>query len=420
MNSSQFKASISALEAILPFTYPADAALSHFFRAHPKIGSQDRHVIAETVFAVLRHLQSLQALNLTGRVSDAKTLLIIWLARQYNLREFEALLNEDERILAKEIKSKKEYPFSLAQKAELPQWVIEILEERGYLAEEILALGSAMQSAAPLDLRVNTLKAKRDDVLASLKESGIEAVATSYSPFGIRLTTKPALQRLPLFLEGKIEVQDEGSQLLGLLVEPSRHTMVVDFCAGAGGKTLLLGALMHSTGRLYALDINDKRLNNLKVRLKRSGLSNVHPLQIQHENDGRISRLAGKIDSVLVDAPCSGFGTLRRNPDLRFRQSEESIDELQQKQISILQSAAKLVKVGGRLVYATCSILPQENQDIVAQFLEENPQFVLQDAAEILKKQRVSISLPSAPYLQLMPNTHQTDGFFAAVLKRSP
>lgn len=416
MTPTQFTACISALEAILPFTYPADAALSHFFRAHPKLGSQDRHVIAETVFAILRHLQSLRALNESENRTDAKALLITWLARQYNFREFEFLLDEAEQAFAKTIKSKKDYPFSLAQKAELPDWVIAILEERGILEDEILALGRAMQQSAPLDLRVNTLKAKRDAVIEALKADDIDAQPTPYSPFGLRLSTKPALQRLPLFLEGKIEVQDEGSQLLGLLVEPSRHAMVVDFCAGAGGKTLLLGALMHSTGRLYALDISEKRLNNLKIRLKRSGLSNIHPLHIQHENDSRILRLAGKIDCVLVDAPCSGLGTLRRNPDLRFRQTQQSVEELRVKQASILQSAARLVKKGGRLVYATCSILPQENQDIVTEFLQKNPQFSLQNAEEILKKQRVSISLPSAPYLQLMPHTHQTDGFFAAVL----
>ena len=418
MTPLQFGACISALDAVLLFIYPADAALSHFFRANPKLGKQDRHVIAETVFAILRRLQSLRALNTPGRVCDAKTLLITWFARQYNLREFEELLTEDERNLAKEIKSKKDTPFTLAQKVELPEWVVVMLQERGFSLEAILALGSAMQLPAPLDLRVNTLKAKHSDVIASLKEGGVDAVPTPYSPFGIRLTTKPALQRFPLFLEGKIEVQDEGSQLLGLLVEPARHAMVVDFCAGAGGKTLLLGALMHSTGRLYALDISERRLTNLKVRLKRSGLSNVHPLHIQHENDPRILRLSGKIDCVLVDAPCSGLGTLRRNPDLRFRQNQESIDELRRKQISILCSAAKLVKSGGRLVYATCSILPHENQDIVAEFLQENSQFILQDAEEILKKQRISISSPNAPYLQLMPHTHQTDGFFAAVLKR--
>ena len=163
------------------------------------------------------------------------------------------------------------------------------------------------------------------------------------------------LFRSELFSSGAIEVQDEGSQLLGYLVAPKRREMVVDFCAGAGGKTLLMGAMMQSQGRLYALDISEKRLKNLAPRLKRSGLSNVHAQIIASENDIKVKRLAGKIDRVLVDAPCSGLGTLRRNPDLKWRQSPRSIDELAVKQQAILSAAATLLKPGGRLVYATCS-----------------------------------------------------------------
>ncbi len=173
---------------------------------------------------------------------------------------------------------------------------------------------------------------------------------------------KPALNQLPLFINGGVEVQDEGSQLLCHLVAPKRGEMVVDFCAGAGGKTLALGAAMRSTGRLYAFDVSEKRLANLKPRLARSGLSNVHPVLIDSERDAKIKRLAGKIDRVLVDAPCSGLGTLRRNPDLKWRQSPESVLELTAKQAAILDSAARLVKGGGRVVYATCSVLEAENE----------------------------------------------------------
>jgi len=211
-------------------------------------------------------------------------------------------------------------------------------------------------------------------------------------------------------------VQDEGSQLLGYLVAPKRSDMVVDFCAGAGGKTLLLGALMHSHGRLYAFDVSDKRLNNLKPRLKRSGLSNVHPQLIAHEHDTKIKRLAGKIDRVLVDAPCSGLGTLRRNPDLKWRQTPEAIAELTVKQRAILDSAAKLVKAGGRLVYATCSILPEENEGIVEAFLAAHPEFELLNCAELLEKQQ--ITLDTGKYLKLSPLLHGTDAFFAAAMQK--
>ncbi len=233
---------------------------------------------------------------------------------------------------------------------------------------------------------------------------------------GIRLRDKIPLNRDALFTEGKVEVQDEGSQLLGLLLAPKRSDMVVDFCAGAGGKTLMLAALMRSQGRLYALDVSEKRLANLKPRLKRSGASNIQPTLIDNENDLKVKRLAGKIDRVLVDAPCSGLGTLRRNPDLKFRQSPESVAELTQKQAAILQAAARLVKPGGRLVYATCSVLPEENQHIVQAFLNAHPEFVLRPAGEVLAQQKVALEM--GDYLELRPQLHQTDGFFAAVLER--
>lgn len=174
--------------------------------------------------------------------------------------------------------------------------------------------------------------------------------------------------------------------------------------------------MMRSTGRLYAFDVSEKRLAKLKPRLARSGLSNVNPVLIDSEHDAKIKRLAGKIDRVLVDAPCSGLGTLRRNPDLKWRQSHASIDELQPKQASILASASRLVKKGGRLVYATCSLLDAENEAVVEQFLADHPDFVLVPAQKVLADQR--IELETGDYLSLWPHRHATDGFFAAVLER--
>ena len=193
--------------------------------------------------------------------------------------------------------------------------------------------------------------------------------------------------------------------------------MVVDFCAGAGGKTLLLGALMRSQGRLYAFDVAAKRLANLKPRLARSGLSNVHPQLIASERDAKIKRLAGKIDRVLVDAPCTGFGTLRRNPDLKWRQPESAVAELARKQDAILAAAATLVKPGGRLVYATCSVLPDENDAVVERFLAAHPAFARGDAAAELA--RAGIALDTGPDLRLLPHRHGCDGFFAAILERA-
>jgi 16S rRNA (cytosine967-C5)-methyltransferase len=298
----------------------------------------------------------------------------------------------------------------------LPDWLVEKMRAT-YSDMDILTIGKSMQQGAPLDVRVNTLLAKREDVLKQLHDKKIEATVTPYSPIGIRLKEKIPLNKDALFTEGKVEVQDEGSQLLGYLLAPKRNDMVVDFCAGAGGKTLMLSALMNSQGRLYAMDVSEKRLANLKPRLKRSGASNIQPMLIAHENDLKVKRLAGKIDRVLVDAPCSGLGTLRRNPDLKFRQSPGSIEELTQKQAAILASASRLLKKGGRLVYATCSILPEENQHIVQAFLTSHPDFVMIPVGPVLRQQK--IELEALDYLELRPHIHNTDGFFAAILERT-
>lgn len=334
-----------------------------------------------------------------------------------NLRELTPLIRETEIKWIQQIKAVKLEEQPLSIRAEFPEWLVEKLQKY-HSDEEILRLGQTLQQPAPLDIRVNSLLAKREEVLAALEQQEIEAQPTPFSPVGIRITGKPAINRNALFLSGKIEVQDEGSQLLGFLLAPKRGEMVVDFCAGAGGKTLLLGALMHSRGRLYAFDVSEKRLNNLKPRLKRSGLSNIHPQRIDSERDAKLKRLAGKIDRVMVDAPCSGLGTLRRNPDLKWRQSPESIDELQKKQMAILTAAANLLKPGGRLVYATCSLLPEENQQIVEHFLANHPQFSILHCDELLAQQKIHLP-DTGKFLQLSPLYHNTDSFFAAVLERS-
>ena len=273
--------------------------------------------------------------------------------------------------------------------------------------------------AGPSDVVVGiSTSGNSPNVLAALRAAGLELAPTPFSPVGLRVKGKPPINRHPLFLEGAVEVQDEGSQLLGLLVGARRGEMVVDFCAGAGGKTLHLGAMMASRGRLYAFDVSEKRLANLKPRLARSGLSNVTPQLIQNENDSKIKRLAGKVDRVLVDAPCSGLGTLRRNPDLKFRQSPASIAELNKTQASILARAAQLVKPGGRLVYATCSVLPAENDAIVDAFLAAHPEFSETPVNTLLEQ--AGVALDTGSRLRLLPGVHSTDGFFAAVLTRTP
>ena len=406
---------IQALRAILPLAHPADTTLRYFFQ-NERIGSNERALVAETVFGVLRHRLLLEhacaKLDATPRRMALAHLIRFG---GYNLRELEPVLKRDEKDWLATVKAVKPADLPLPVQAELPEWLIEKMRA-SYSDEDILTLGVAMQQGATLDIRVNTLLAKRDDVLQQLHDKKIEATPTPYSPVGIRLKEKIPLNKDVLFTEGKVEVQDEGSQLLGFLLAPRRNDMVVDFCAGAGGKTLMLSALMNSQGRLYAMDVSEKRLANLKPRLKRSGASNIQPMLIAHENDLKVKRLAGKIDRVLVDAPCSGLGTLRRNPDLKFRQSPGSLEELTQKQAAILASASRLLKKGGRLVYATCSILPEENQHIVQAFLAAHPDFVLRPAGEVLQQQKIALEM--GDYLELRPHLHGTDGFFAAVLER--
>lgn len=413
MTPTQIEAARSALAVVLPLRYPADGALSHFFREHPKLGSQDRAFVAEAVYGVLRHLRSLETLC-GGR--NGRQLLLAWLARHggHNLREFESITREDEFKWLKQIKSARLDEQPEAVQLDLPDWLYErLLASHG---ERLPELVRALNRSAPLDLRVNPLNAEREAILAQLAAEGLAAEATPYSPLGIRLKDKPALQKHPLFLEGQIEVQDEGSQLLGYLMSPKRGEMVCDFCAGAGGKTMLLGALMRSTGRLYAFDVSEKRLNNLKPRLKRSGLSNVQAQLIANERDTKIKRLAGKFDRVLVDAPCSGTGTLRRNPDLKWRQTEAGLAEINAKQTGILHAAAGLVKPGGRLVYATCSLLREENETVIEAFLAAHPDFKLVPAGEVLAAQHVALEM--GDYLRLDPALHGTDGFFAAALEK--
>lgn len=402
------------LREVLRLTGPADAILSRFFREHPKLGSRERNAIAEAVYSVLRFKLVYASFSESGAGPAMRRLALLGLSETAGAGSI-AGLSEQEAEWLERIAHIDRQSLPLPLRTNLPQWLLDKLIARDG-EEATLALAEAVNKPAPLDLRVNALTAKREDVISELATAPIECEPTPYSPLGIRVRKKPALQNLPLFKNGAIEVQDEGSQLLAQIVAAKRGEMVVDFCAGAGGKTLALGACMRNTGRLYAFDVSEKRLSKLKPRLARSGLSNVHPVVIAHENDAKVKRLSGKIDRVLVDAPCSGLGTLRRNPDMKWRQTPDSVAELNEKQMSILTSAARLVKPGGRLVYATCSLLEEENEAIVTKFAEAHSDFVLKPMGQVLEEQK--IPLPMVDYLKLLPQVHQTDGFFAAVFER--
>ena len=431
------------LEHIVPelllFNQPADRVVSRYFRANPKLGNRDRALIAEAAFAVLRRKNEFSQFAASGSGPQARRLALLGLVSALSegglgsgnrlesaLADLAFVLQTDEFEWLQRYGQVDRNALAPMIKNNLPEWLWnELTQSLG--KEQCEQLAETLMKPAPLDLRVNTMKINRDDLLAQMNASTnrFEAIPTPYSLDGIRIFGKPSLQTSTWFKDGLFEVQDEGSQILCHLLAPKRGEMVVDFCAGAGGKTLALGAMMRSTGRLYAFDTSERRLANLKPRLARSGLSNVHPVWIDSENDPKIKRLAGKIDRVLVDAPCSGLGTIRRNPDLKWRQTPEEIKKLGQTQLAILESAGRLVKPGGRLVYATCSLLDQENQGLVELFLEKHPEFEVLPAAEALGQHFLHDGIPLGSsnaklWWQVWPHIHGTDGFFGAVLRRKP
>ncbi|WZB64163.1 RsmB/NOP family class I SAM-dependent RNA methyltransferase [Achromobacter xylosoxidans] len=403
------------LGEILQWTYPADAALSHWLRGHPGLGARDRSEVAEAVYDVLRHLRRYRQYGESGVGPASRRLAILGLAATLGAQELAEGLDAAEAEWLQRVSRIDPATLPRAVRGSIPDW----LDERLSAMDSPDTLIEALNRQASLDLRVNPLKAERDAMLVELQQSAgrYEPVAMPYSPWGIRMEGRPAINRWAQFENGSIEVQDEGSQLLALLVAPRRGEMIIDFCAGAGGKTLLLGALMRSTGRLYAFDVSSRASGARQAafcpqRTVQCG-SRGHRQRERHPHQA----LAGKAQRVLVDAPCSGIGTLRRNPDLKWRQHPEALAELGQLQERILNSAARCVAPGGRLVYATCSLLAEENEVQAERFLASHPEFERLDAAAILAGRCENLKL-EGPYVQLRPDLHGTDGFFAAVFER--
>jgi len=411
----------SLIEQVFKFEHPADAVVARFFREHRSLGPRERTTLSDTVYAALRQRLRFEWLARSGSGPKWRRLAI--LAFPGDTDFLKSALTEPEKTWLDNCLAVTDADLLAPHRHNLPEWLAAALREQ--LGAEFDALVACLDQPAALDLRVNTLKKKREAVLAELQQAGLVGEPTPFSPLGIRLQGKPSLAKWPAFVQGEVEVQDEGSQLLALLLDAKRGEMVVDFCAGAGGKTLAIGVAMRNSGRLYAFDTSAHRLDALKPRLARSGLSNVHPVAIAHERDDRIKRLAGKIDRVLVDAPCSGLGTLRRSPDLKWRQTPQTVAAQAQLQQAILNSAVRLLKPGGRLVYATCSLLKEENEAVAEAFGAAHPEFETVPVHELLADAQV----PSAErlcagsarqWLRLWPHRHATDGFFAAVWRKRP
>ena len=324
-------------------------------------------------------------------------------------------LAANEKRMVERVASRNDSEMPREVRLEVPWWLLPKLDEAfGAAADAELA---ALGQEAPLDLRVNTLKATRDAVLASLRAEDLKAEPTPISPLGVRLPARISLGDHAGFRDGLFEVQDEASQTCAHLVNAQPGMAVMDLCAGAGGKTLSIAGFMQNKGRLIACDVSVGRLERSKLRLRRAGVHNA-TLRVLEDNDKWIKRQAGSFDRVLVDAPCSGTGAWRRNPDARWHLKPENLESLRLVQEQVLEQGAGLVKLGGRLIYATCSLLPEENAVRVEGFLATHPQFKALPIQEIWKDVLAAPCPTTDTFLTLTPHRNATDGFFVAVLER--
>ena len=408
---------------------PADALVSGYFRARRYIGSKDRGDVSAMLYNALRHharlnwwLEHLEH-PLTAR---NRFLTYLRLIEKKTPNEIDAIcdgskyapstLFHEEKKLLGQLKGHTllhpDMPETVV--GECPDWAAEGLKKR--FGKNLMQELETLLRPAPLDLRVNPLKTTREKAIAHLRQLDLDVEATPYSPVGLRVHNRPALGQITMLKDGSLEIQDEGSQLVALLLDAKAGERVVDFCAGAGGKTLAISVAMQNKGRIIACDVLASRLKRSGERFRRAGLHNIETHPLTSERDPWVKRHKGAFDRVLVDAPCSGTGTWRRNPDARWKSLGPGLETLVPLQASILDSAARLVKEGGRLVYATCSLLPEENEKQIEKFLDNHPDFTL------VPVQTATQNLPNLPntgdMLALTPAKHKTDGFFAAVMMR--
>ena len=432
---ARIQAAIDLLTAIHGGTAPADRTAAAFFRNRRYIGGSDRRAVLDHAYAALRQkakldwwigrFESEQPLPELERARIIAKLALIdgWtadkIAGSFDGGDYRPKpLNRTERNFASSLE---EADFKHGQQPkwvrfEYPEWIEPSLVARfGPAFEQEMA---AQVEEAATDIRTNTLKATRDEAIAALAAADIVATPTNLSPLGLRVAGRPPLAALKCFQDGLIEVQDEGSQVAALLVDARPGQRVVDFCAGAGGKTLAIAAAMKNKGKIFACDTLKGRVERAGDRLKRAGAFNVERKGLESERDPWVKRHAGGFDRVLVDAPCSGTGTWRRNPDAKWRLTPEDLTRLIALQASILDSAQRLVKPGGRLVYATCSLLPEENDGQVDAFLGNHPGFVQVPVTDVWQEVIGTPCPATSPTLSLTPLRHGTDGFFVAIMEK--
>lgn len=403
---------------------PADRHIDLFFRSRKYLGSSDRRFIAETLYGMLRHrarvawMLSSAELNEEHRSRCAAYLLLTGGSTSGQLAEATGLPLD---VLQKLHSFADVQPHAATASASLAavhsfqEWMIDEWNTV-WGAQETEALCSVLNTQAPMTIRVNTIKTTREECREILQKEGIETDIAELSPYGLHLKRRTNLFQLAAFRDGLFEVQDEGSQLLALLVNPKPGSKVVDACAGAGGKALAMASVMKNRGEIFALDVHSFRLDELRKRIKRSGVDSIRAKVITEGET--LPALLGAADAVLVDAPCSGTGTIRRNPGMKWSVSRQMIEELRVKQASILALNAAYVKPGGRLVYATCSLMTSENEGIAQEFLSAHPDFSLIPPSVILERYGLE-RIAQKEYFQLLPQHYNTDGFFAAVFQRN-
>jgi 16S rRNA (cytosine967-C5)-methyltransferase len=433
---ARIAAAIDILEALAAGTRPADDVAASYFRKHRYIGSKDRVQVARHVYSVLRHRAALDWwVERAGRDNIAasprsRMLAALAIAESEPAGEIAASFDggkfrpaalapvEGRLVEALAGRSLRHPAMPRAVANDIPDWLLPHLEAvYGDRLEEEMA---GLNAPAPVDLRVNLIKTDRAGAIGALAAEGVRAEPTPWSPAGLRLKERVPLSGLAAFKEGLVEVQDEGSQLAALLLGARPGMRVVDFCAGAGGKTLALAASMRNRGKIVACDTAGWRLDRSGQRLRRAGATNVERKALSSERDPWVKRHAKSFDRVLVDAPCLGIGSWRRNPDAKWRATPQDLAELEVRQHDILQSAARLVKPGGRLAYVTCSVLREENEAQAELFLAATGDFAL---VPIARPWDEAIGTPCpahGDFLRLTPARHGTDGFFVAVFERIP
>jgi len=424
--AARIASAIELLTSIETGGMPADRVTDAYFRARRYAGAKDRAEITERVYSLLRRRAEL-AWRLGQERPSPRTLMFAALVRHDKLPDAElgALfaggrfgpppLDESERKLIAALRAH-DAPMPDWVRGNFPAWLEPELRRR--FGPELVAEMAAQSGRAPVDLRVNTLKATREQVLHALDADGIEAAPCHYAPNGVRLGGRARIAGHRVLAEGWAEVQDEGSQIVAALVDAEPGQWVLDLCAGAGGKSLAIAAAMAGRGQVHALDVDRQRLAGLTPRLRRSGADNIQPRALDSLEDRWLDKHRGRFDRVLLDVPCTGTGTWRRDPDQRQRINPDRLGRYRATQARLLDRAAPLVKPGGRLVYATCSLLPAEDEDQVERFLAVQPGFARMAVGEIWPRALGGTCPVPGPDLLLTPRRHHTDGFFAAVLQR--